>query len=135
MAKDLSLPLRQAAVTRLKASAGLLELVPDEQVYGMRQPAQTDWPFTRYGAPDAGPLGAGSLTDFTVHAFSKDAFEDECARICSAIVDELDGAVLALNGGFKAHVTWKRTQVIPDAAEANAWHGIVQLTARVDVCG
>lgn len=134
MAKDLTLPLREAAVTRLKATGGLTALVPEARVYGMRTLGTLTWPFTRYGSPDAGAAGQGSEIDFTVHAFSKQAFEDECANICANIVEGLDGAVLTLTGGEKAHVSWRRTQIIPDAAEANAWHGIVQLRARVDAC-
>lgn len=136
MAKDLTLALRTAAITLLQESSGLTARVPAGQIYGMRQPATTEWPFTRYGSPDAGKVGKGSQIDFSVHAFSKAAFDDECAAICAEIVEVLDEAILNLpdGGGARAQVAWRRTQIIPDAAEASAWHGIVQLRAVIVGC-
>lgn len=134
MARDTSLPLRQAVVTALRADTSLTALVPAERNYGMRSPATLTWPFTRYGSPDALPFRAqcidGATIGFTVHAFSKQTFEDECANINAAVSASLDGKVLDL-GGLKAHVVWRGSQIIPDAAEADAYHGVNSFEATV----
>lgn len=93
------------------------------------------WPFTRYGSPDARSFKAqcldGSIVDVTMHVFSKDTFEDECATILAALSASLDGLVLMLTGGVRAHVRWKSSQIIPDASEASAWHGLAHIEATV----
>lgn len=143
MANDTSLSLRQAVVRRLRANADLIAIVPAERNYGMRSPPDPAWPFTRYGSPDSQPLRAqcldGATISFTIHAFSRTPdstaifFEDECATINAAASRALDGATLALDAptGAKAHVRWIGSQIVPDAAEASAWHGINRFEARV----
>jgi hypothetical protein len=136
-ARDLSLPLRRAIITHLKGDTGVTAHVPEGRVYGMRQPATTQWPFTRYGSPDTRAAGLGSDTDIALHGFSKGPYEDECAEIMKALVTSLNGALLTLEDGeetIEARILWRRTQIIPDAAEANAWHGIAHFNARIDVC-
>jgi hypothetical protein len=137
MANDTSLQLRQAVVSVMRASDELTAIVPADRNYGMRAPATLTWPFTRYGSPDALPFRGqcldGARIGFTVHAFSKAQYEDECANINSVVSASLDGKVLELDGpgGAKAHIVWQGSQIIPDAAEAAAWHGVNRFEATV----
>jgi hypothetical protein len=140
MARDLSLPLREAIVSHLRADGSFTAKVPAEQVHGMRQPAETPWPFTRYGSPDSRPFRAqcldGLIVDVTLHIFSKEDYENECAEILSAMARSLEGSqgkgiVLALDGGGRAHIRWKGSQILPDAAEASAWHGLAHIEATI----
>lgn len=137
MANDPTLPLRRAVITTLRADPDLTALVPAGRNYGMRSPATLTWPFTRYGSPDALPFRAqcldGATIGFTVHSFSKDETEDECANINAALNSALDGRVLALDGlgGAKAHIVWQASQIIPDAAESDAYHGVNRFEATV----
>jgi hypothetical protein len=137
MARDTSLQLRQAVIETLRADTVLTNLVPEDQNYGMRTPAKLAWPFTRYGAPDAVPFKGqcldGAVISFSIHSFSKETFEDELADINFAVSSALDGVTLALGGDFSAdaHIRWVGSQIIPDAAEASAWHGINRFEATV----
>ena len=134
MARDTSLALRQAVIATLRGNGQLTAIVPAARNYGMRSPAEPTWPFTRYGAPDALPLRAqcldGATIGFSVHGFSNEQFEDECANINAAVSAALDDKVLDL-GGPKAHVIWRGSQIVADAAEADAWHGINRFEAAV----
>jgi hypothetical protein len=130
MAVDPTLPLRQAVIRTLRADDALTALLPAERIYGERSPAELTWPFVRYGQADIGQVG-GSLP---IHVFSKQQFTDEAASIASAIVDALDGRSLALDGGRKATLTWPEasgTQIIPDSAEADAWHAIIRFDVMI----
>lgn len=94
----------------------------------MRSPAKVSWPFTRYGSPSSIPFLAqcidGSTIKFTIHAFSKTQFEDEVAAINAALSAALDSAVLDIGNGRKARIRWIASQILPDAAEADAYHGV-----------
>lgn len=137
MARDTSLPLRQAIVATLRADSDLIAIVPPESNYGMRSPASVTFPFTRYGSPDSQPFRAqcldGATVAFTVHSFSKADYEDECADINAATARALDGKSLDLDAGFpaKAHVVWVGSQIVADAADASIWHGINRFEAVV----
>lgn len=137
MAKDTSLPLRQAVITTLRTDSDLTALVPSERVYGMSTPATTEWPFSRYGSPDSLPFRGqcidGATITFSVHSFSKAEFEDECAQINAAVSAALDRKTLELDSpvGAKAHVTWRGSQIVPDPTEASAWHGINRFEATI----
>lgn len=137
MARDTSLPLRQAIVRTLRADTGLTAIVPVSQNYGMRSPADPPFPFTRYGSPDAVPLRAqcldGVTIGFTVHSFSKSDYEDECARINAAVAQSLDGLTIGLDAGFpaKAHIAWLGSQIIADSDDASVWHGINRFEASI----
>ena len=139
MARDTSLPLRQAIVATLRGDADLTALVPVARNYGMRSPPEPLYPFTRYGSPDAQPMKAqcmdGASVGFTIHSFSAADFEDECASINAALATALDNVTLdlAADAGFpaKAHVRWLGSQIVPDAMEASVWHGINRFEAGV----
>jgi len=130
MASDPTLPLRQAVITKLRADPDLIGLVPAERVYGERSPAKLTWPFVRYGQSLIGQTG-GVLP---IHIFSKQNFTDETAEIADAIVDALDDISLDLGNGRRATLRWPEqggTQIIADAAEADAWHGIVRFEVAI----
>jgi hypothetical protein len=131
-----SLRLRQVTVQHLRADADLIAigappLSQDERIYGRRQPAELVWPFVRVSVADEAPLRRGTDIRLTVHSFSKAQFDDECETLNQAIQTSLEDAVLELSPAYKAFVTWNGSQVIPDAAEADAWHGVNTFTATI----
>jgi hypothetical protein len=135
MARPLqSLWLRQATVTSLRADADLIAIGTPAiaaRIYGRRQPATLTWPFCRVSVADEGPLRKGTEVRLTVHSFSKAQFDDECETINAAIQAALEDAVLDLSPSVKAYISWVGSQVIPDAAEADAWHGVNSFTATI----
>jgi hypothetical protein len=131
-----SLRLRQAIVPHLRDDADLIAigtppLSQDERIYGRRQPAELVWPFLRVSVADEGPLRRGTDIRLTVHSFSKAQFDDECEQLNAAIQASLEDAVLDLSAAYKATIVWTGSQVIPDASEANAWHGVNTFTATI----
>lgn len=122
------LGLRRAIVSHLRADATVTALVPAARLYGERVPAEPDWPFMRYGQSDAGP---GFEIVAPIHVFSKAEFPDEAAEIGEAIGASLENRTLTLGDGRRAHLRWLSGQIIPDAAEASAWHAIVRIGATV----
>ena len=137
MARPLqSLYLRRAAVTSLRAtpevtSLGNPPLSQDERIYGRRQPADLTWPFVRVSVADEGPLRKGTDVRLTIHTFSKAKFDDECEQLNAAVQAWGEDRVLDLSPSVKAYVVWTGSQVIPDAAEADAWHGVNTFTATI----
>lgn len=126
--------LRQAIVVSLRANAELTEIgepAIGERVYGRRQPATLSWPFIRVSVADEGPLRKGTEVRVTVHSFSKAQFDDEAETINGASQESLEDAVLDLSGSVKAYMSWIGSQVIPDATEADAWHGVNSFTATI----
>lgn len=129
MASDPTLPLRQAVVTDLRADAALMALgtpplSTGDRIYGERTPATLVWPFVRYGQADVGQTQAR----LPLHVFSKSQYTDEVAAIAAGIVARLDGRTLELGDGRRVTFNWPEaggTQIISDAAEADAWHAIV----------
>lgn len=130
-----SLYLRRAVISRLRADAALLAIVPSTSIYGMRVEAEPTWPFTRYGVPDETPRSVqcfdGSDVAFTIHSFAKQKFEDQCAQINEAIVASLGDAVLTMAGNTQARIVWLGSQIIQDGDEADAWHGLNRFGARI----
>lgn len=129
-----SLRLRQAIVPLLRADTTLTAIgdpAIGERIYGRRQPAELVWPFVRVSVADEGPLRKGTEVRVTVHAFSKAQFDDEAEAMDTAIQTALENAVLELGPGTTAYLTWGGSQVIPDAAESDAWHGVNSFTATI----
>lgn len=128
-----SIYLRRAVITCLRADAPLLAITT--RIYGMKSPATLTWPFTRYGVPNELPRQVscwdGSDVAFTIHAFSKQEYEDQCAAMNEAIVASLGDAVLVMSGDIKANLVWLGSDIIPDGDEASAWHGINRFGARI----
>lgn len=126
------LEVRRAIVTRLRADASVTALgspALGQRIYGERTPATLTWPFVRYGQSDAVSSLGYDITA-PIHVFSKAAFTDEAGDISEAIGASLDNLVLTLDGR-KAYLQYLGHQIIPDAAEADAWHGVVRIGARV----
>jgi hypothetical protein len=129
-----SLRLRQATVQRLRADTDLIAIgTPPigERIYGRRQPPELTWPFVRVSVADEGPLRKGTEVRVTVHSFSKAQFDDECEAMNGAIQASIEDAVIDLSGARKAFMSWIGSQVIPDASEASAWHGVNSFTATI----
>jgi hypothetical protein len=129
-----SLWLRRATVTLLRANADLVALGDPpiaDRIYGRRQPDILTWPFVRVSVADEGPLRKGTDVRLTAHSFSKAQFDDECELIDNALQEALENAVIELSPAVTAYVTWDGSQVIPDAAEADAWHGVNRFTATI----
>jgi len=140
MARPLqSLYLRRAAVTRLRADATLTAIgappLSDDaemkRIYGPRSPATLTWPFVRVNLAGENTLRRGTSIRLTVHSFSKAQFDDEAESMNAAVQASLEDAVLELSPSVKAFITWLSSQVIPDAAEANAWHGVNSFEATI----
>jgi hypothetical protein len=129
-----SLRLRQATVQRLRADADLVAIgTPPvgDRIYGKRQPPELTWPFVRVSVADEGPLRKGTEVRVTVHTFSKAQFDDECETMNAAVQTSLEDAVLELTGARKAYMSWIGSQVLADASEASAWHGVNSFTATI----
>jgi hypothetical protein len=104
-----SLRLRQAIVAALRGDDDLTALgAPPlaDRIYGKRQPA-------------------------TLHTFSKAQFDDEVEGLNAGVQTALEDAVLELSAARKAYMRWISSQVIADAAEANAWHGLNSFDATI----
>jgi hypothetical protein len=134
MARPLqSLYLRRAAVESLRATPELTDFgTPPiaDRIYGRRQPATLTWPFVRVSIADEGPLRKGTDVRLTIHTFSKAKFDDECEQLNAAVQAWGEDRVLELSPSVTAYVTWA-SQVIPDASEADAWHGVNTFTAAI----
>lgn len=131
-----SLYLRREAVTSLRATPDLTSIgdppiSQDNRIYGRRQPDELTWPFLRVSVADEGPLRKGTDVRLTIHTFSKADFDDECEMLNAAVQAWGEDRVLQLSASVKAFVTWSASQVIPDASEANAWHGVNTFTATI----
>lgn len=129
-----ALDLREAIVTILKADAPVVALVTAAKVFGEHPGALPERPFVRYGEDDTVPTRVmcweGATVDFPVHAFSAQKYTDEIKRINAAIVTALDGQVIELDGGVKAHIEWLGSPLLRDGADPNAWHGFNRFRAR-----
>ena len=126
--------LRQAIVTTLRADADLTALGNpplSDRIYGRRVPAGASWPFIRVNLALEGPLRKGTTVRVTVHAFSKATFDDECEALNAAIQTALEDAALQLGASTIARLAWFSSQVMPDIAEADAWHGVNSFDAAI----
>jgi len=139
MARPLqSLRLRRVLVTTLRADTELVAIGETPisagdpiRVYGRRSPAELVWPFIRVNITDEGPLRKGTQPRVTVHTFSKAQFDDEVETMNARLQAILEDAVLELSPSAKAFMRWVSTQTVPDAAEADAWHGLNSFSASI----
>ena len=137
MAKDASLYVRKAIITRLKRTPAVSAIV-GQRVHGQAAPAKATWPFVRYGAATVVPLRAtcldGSTISMTVHAFCKGADDTEASTLAAAIADSLDGQSIPLTAPDPARLSngrWTSTITMRDGAEATGWHAVINLEGRV----
>lgn len=120
---------RKAVVRELANDSVVTSSAVGSRIYGERtQPSTLVWPFIRCD-------GFVALPDWRitalVHAFSKGPFTDEVHYLAEIITDLFDSAVLDLQNGSRAFVNVVNVRIIPDGAEVDAWHAIVQLSLEV----
>jgi hypothetical protein len=135
MANDPSLALREAVVTRLRDTAGLISITTADKVFG-EQPGEAlpERPFTRYGMDDVTPRNDscwdGADVEFPIHSFSMAKFTDEVRQMNAAVAMALDGLVVELDDdGNKATIAWLNSRIVRDAGDPNGWHGIARFRA------
>lgn len=143
MAKDNTLPVRRAMLTALKADAGMIAIVPAEDIHPQAPLSVPSWPFVKAGAPSGVPIRASCVDggEITVafHGFGKarlngssqviETAEDHAARIGAAMAAALDGKVLTIPGGT-AKVRWTGSQLLQDGAESDAFHTVQNFRVR-----
>lgn len=121
--------VREALVTRLKASAPVTALLPAAQIYGERSDPKTPWPFSRMGEFDGSP---GQVVVGNVHVFSKSIVTDEVNDIAEVIGTDLDGAVLQLEAdGRRIHVELVGARTMQDSTEQSGWHAVVAIRCTI----
>ena len=147
MANETPLYVRRAGLSLLRADAGLTAMVGD-RMYPPQRPANAVWPFIGWGVAIDSPFAAacldGNQLDVAVHCYAATsgtgsgtvAGEERAGAIAAGVVRVLLGAgEVALDAyglaDATAHFTWLSTQVIQDAAEADAFHAIVSLRVTV----
>ena len=138
MARDSSLYVRRAVVSRLKAEAAVSALVAD-RVYGLSPPSTPAWPFVKMQPPTSIPLRAtgldGARIAFRVSGFAKGPDESEAAVLADAIAGCLDGLSVPLyDAPYSARLTdvrWLSTQIIRDPEESTGWHAFASFEATI----
>lgn len=138
MTLDPSLFVRGKIITALKADSDLTAIVPAARIYPSKSPTSPTWPFIRVpmliGTPTPMDGGGGSAQSGVIHCFTKagdgvpDA-EAQAATINRHIARIVSEISVPLDDGEALEVHVRQTQVIPDSAEADAFHGLVQVEA------
>lgn len=143
---DPSLSVRGKIIAALKADAQLTVIVPAARIYPSKSPASPTFPFIRVpmliGTVAELDGGSGSDQSGVVHCFTKlkvstppaagDVLDPEAqAATINAhivrIVSAIDAVPLADGESLGVHAV--QTQVLEDSAEADAYHGVVQVRA------
>lgn len=131
--------MRGKIIAALKSDAQLTAIVPAGRIYPARSPASPTFPFIRVPMliGTAAPLDGGSGSDQAgvIHCFTKLANtvpdpEAQAATInahIARVLSSIDAVNLDDGEALGVHVT--QTQVIMDAAEADAFHGMVSIAA------
>lgn len=142
MAGDQARQTEKAALTALKADASLTAIIPAASIDPYAEaPA---WPFIRLDGTQAIPQGRGctarSEVTFMLHAFAKpirdgagaisETARDHVGRISDAITEALQAHAYEYNGR-RYSFTVRSSRIMMDGAEADAWHGIVNVLAKV----
>lgn len=144
MANDLTLPIRRANLTALKASETLTQIVPAASIHPQSPPPNPTWPFVKHGVITGFPIRAncvdGNEAIFSIHGFAKarteggvmvETAEDHAARIGAFIASALDRKRLPLDGGLWGRVRWTGSQLMQDGDEADAYHSVQNFRVRV----
>lgn len=127
--RDLSSPIREAAVAVLKADAGVTAQVGQRIVDYVS--AKMTWPFVRCTTVITTPWEAtggvrGSLIRLQVDAFTKGYGRNATELLNAAIVRALDERDLVVAGGYSLYLTWAQSQILGDPGEQGALHGVVE---------
>lgn len=136
---DPSLSVRGKIIAALKADAGLAAIVPAARIYPSKTPETVVFPFIRVpmltGTVAELDGGSGSDQSGVIHCFTKLSAtvldpEAQAATINAHIVRIVSGIdAIPLGDGESLGVHALQTQVLEDGAEADAFHGIVQVRA------
>lgn len=141
---DYSLPVRQSVIVAMVASPVITAFIPADSIYPGVVPTSRTFPFSRYGSPQTTPFRLSGLnsssTRFALHGFTGplksgarvlETAEDRAWKIAAAFKAVLDDAVLPINGGMHATLTWLDTSCLMDRDETDAWHAVVNFDAQV----
>lgn len=119
--------VRSAAISALKNDAALTAIVPASRIWPAKTPDNPTFPFIRLDGFNALPLrfdcsdGGAEITGIA-HCFTKISTSapdpEERAGVIAGLICE------ALDALDDCHI--ESAQVIPDSAEPDAWHGVVQ---------
>ena len=140
---------RRAILTRLKAHAGLLAIVPAADIHGQAPLATPAMPFVKTGAPSSTPIKAscldGATVNIPIHAFARarkngfgdriETAEDHASRIGEQIEKALDdkadlvSVVTADDVRLRYRITDQ--QLLVDGADSDAFHWFCTVQARV----
>jgi hypothetical protein len=137
MARDLSVDVRNALVERLNANTDIQAL--GAQAFGPEVPSPPPWPFIRVELPIVLPDfdGCSDATRYRINisCFAKGDDERPCSMIAKAVNTSLDGfEAMIVNTPPDAKLQdtlWTGTQYLKDIAEADGYHGIVSIEAKV----
>lgn len=137
MTDDHALALRQAVVALLKAPGSFTRNagVPVARIFGEHPTASPPFPFVKYGTPTSAPFEAsgdgwgGSDHTFLIHAFAAGPGMDESAKLARAIVKDLNGDALPLEGAGLVELDWGGTQHLPDPG---GWHAVITFRATTN---
>lgn len=132
---DPSLAVRGKIIAALKADAELTAIVPASRIYPAKQPATVTWPFIRVPMLTGTFDGLGSSQSGFVHCFTKlwtgipdpEAQAATINRHMARVLGSIDGIDVGDDLEVGIHV--RQTQTLMDSAEADAFHGIVQIDA------
>lgn len=145
MANDLLRLTERAAVISLKGNAPLAAIVAASSIDPVAE--NPVWPFVRLDGTHAIPAGRGctarSEVTFALHCFAKARYagddpangamvetaRDHAGRLNSAIVEALHNHAFTVASRRYRFVV-RSSRLMQDGAEADAWHGIVNVIAR-----
>lgn len=135
MPTDLSLDVRRSIVAHLKSYAPLTGIVSAARIYGEESPANTEWPFIRYGLPIVDEFEAtgwdGSEQEVTIHAFVNGPATDNVSRAARQVVEAMKS--WAPVGLGVAAGEWLGTTILRDSpeAEGSKYHAVIRFNVAV----
>ena len=122
-----ALLIREAMVTRMRATVPLTDMIPAGSMHGERVPPDRTYPFTRMGNPILTPFKMachnGEQDEFAIHWFVQETANDNAVEFGNRLRDEFDETSLLLEGGETRNIEWTGGQVFPDRDEKDTWHG------------
>lgn len=140
MASDLLRETERAAIISLKADASLATIIEAASIGPVAE--DPTWPFIRLEGTQSLPQGRGCTAraevTFALHSFAKPRYEDDspvetardhAGRVNSAVVEAIHNHAFDV-GGRRYRFQVRSTRLMRDGAEADAWHGIVNVVAR-----
>jgi hypothetical protein len=140
MASDLLRESERAAIISLKGDAPLTSIVAPSSIDPVTE--NPEWPFVRLEGTQSLPQGRGctarSEVTFTLHSFAKPKYDgdakvetarDHAGRVNSAAVEAIHNHAFEVDGRrYRFQV--RSSRLMRDGAEADAWHGMVNVVAR-----